>query len=304
MEYVRRGARGLVNQAWKDSADAIQSADGRLAHGPIAAVEVQGYLVDALRSAADLFEAHGRPDRVAEWRARADAVSRRLAVDFFVDRSAAGRGYLGLALDGDKRVVDALASNMGHLLWSRAVDEATGQRIAGHVADPTLFSGWGVRTLAITNAGYAPVSYHRGSVWPHDTALIVHGLARYGHSEAVAKLSRGLLAAAPAFDYRLPELFSGIPDDGHGFPVAYPANCRPHAWAAASALLLLRAWLGLEADLPRGVLRLRPAVPPGMDEIVIRGLRLGRSQIDIGWREGVLAVDGVPGSINVLTSAP
>lgn len=129
----------------------------------------------------------------------------------------------------------------------------------------------------------------------------MHGLARYGLDDAAATRSQGLLAAAPAFEYRLPELFSGIADDGHGFPVAYPASSRPQAWAAASPPLLLRAWLGLEADLPRRVLRFRPAVPPRIARVVLRGLRLGQSRIDVDWRDGVLDVDGVPSSISVLT---
>jgi glycogen debranching enzyme len=301
VEYSRRAGRGLVNQGWKDSSDAIQFADGRLARGPIALIEVQGYLIDALRSAADLFEALGRRDRVAACRARAAALSGRLASDFFVARSPAGEQYLGLGLDGEKRVIDALASNMGHLLWSRAVDEPTAAGIAAHLTSPTLFSGWGIRTLATTNAGYAPVSYHRGSVWPHDTALIVHGLTRYGQVEAAAMVSRGLLRAAPSFDYRLPELFSGLPDDGHGFPVAYPTSSRPQAWAAASPLLLIRAWLGLEADLPNGILWLRPAVPSGIERIVLRGLRLGPWRFDVRWRSGALDIEGLPGSIRVLS---
>lgn len=301
IEYRRRGRRGLLNQAWKDSGDAIQWADGTLALGSIATIEVQGYLVDALRSGADVLEAHGAAgERVAGLRHRATELAARIASVFRVDLSSAGRDYLGLALDGDKRVVDALASNMGHLLWSRAVPPAMAQRIARQLVAEPLFAGWGVRTLAAANAGFLPVSYHRGSVWPHDNALIAHGLARYGLIEPMARISAGLLRAASAFDYSLPELFAGLADDGHGFPVAYPAASRPQAWAAAAPLLLLRAWLGLEVDVPRGRLWIAPAPPAGIDRVELRGLAIGGSRVDIRWSEGRLDVAGLPAGLTVV----
>lgn len=301
VEYGRQGRHGLVNQAWKDSADAIQSAEGALARGPIATVEVQGYLVDALRSGAEVLEAHGADgERVAELRRRATEIEARIETAFRVDASIAGTDYLGLALDGHKRVVDALASNMGHLLWSRAVTPALAERIARHLADEPLFAGWGVRTLAATNAGFLPVSYHRGSIWPHDNALIVHGLARYGLTEPMGRISAGLLRAAEAFDFGLPELFCGLADDGHGFPVPYPAASRPQAWAAAAPLLLLRAWLGLEVDVPRGRLWIAPAPPDGVDRLLLRGLAVGRARVDIRWSDGRLDVEGLPADLTVI----
>lgn len=190
---------------------------------------------------------------------------------------------------------------MGHLLWSRAVGPALAERIARHLADEPLFAGWGVRTLAATNAGYLPVSYHRGSIWPHDNALIVHGLARYGMTAPMGRMSTGLLRAAAAFDYALPELFAGVADDGHGFPVAYPAASRPQAWAAAAPLLLLRAWLGLEVDVPRGRLWLSPAPPEGIDRLELRGLAIGRSRVDVRWAHGRLDVEGLPAGLTLIT---
>ena len=302
IEYRRGGRRGLLNQAWKDSGDAMQWADGALARGPIAAIEVQGYLVDALRSGADVLEAHGAAgEQVAGLRQRAAEIAARIASVFRVAGSSAGRDYLGLALDGHKRVVDALASNMGQLLWSRAVAPAMAERIARHLVDTPLFAGWGVRTLAATNSGFLPVSYHRGSVWPHDNALIAHGLARYGLIEPMARISVGLLRAAAAFDYSLPELFAGLADDGHGFPVAYPAASRPQAWAAAAPLLLLRAWLGLEVDVPRGRLWIAPAPPAGIDRLELRGLSIGGTRVDIRWTDGRLDVAGLPAGLTVVT---
>lgn len=301
VEYRRQGRRGLANQAWKDSGDAIQWADGTLARGPIATVEVQGYLVDALRSGADLLEALGTGgERVADLRRRAREIETHIEAAFGVDASMAGADYLGLALDGRKRVVDALASNMGHLLWSRAVRSGVAERIARHLVAEPLFAGWGVRTLAATNAGFLPVSYHRGSIWPHDNALIAHGLVRYGLTEPMGVISEGLLRAAAAFDYSLPELFSGLADDGHGFPVGYPAASRPQAWAAAAPLLLLRAWLGLEADVPRGRLWIAPAPPAGIDRLELRGLAVGGSRVDVVWAEGRLDVDGLPAGLTAI----
>lgn len=301
VEYRREGRRGLVNHAWKDSGDAIQSADGDLARGPIAMIEVQGYLVDALRSGADLLEAHGAGvERVADLRRRAAEIATRIEAAFQVDVSLAGSDYLGLALDGRKRVVDALASNMGHLLWSRAVRPPVAERIASHLVGEPLFGGWGVRTLATTNAGFLPVSYHRGSIWPHDNALIVHGLARYGLTSPMDRVSAGLLRAAAAFDFGLPELFAGIADDGHGFPVAYPAASRPQAWAAAAPLLLLRAWLGLEVDVPGRRLWISPSLPDGIDRLELRGLAIGRALVDISWSSGQIDVDGLPADLTVI----
>lgn len=300
--YQRKFRHGLANQAWKDSADAVQSAGGTPAQGPIAMVEVQGYLVDALRSGAEVLEAHGAASaRTAELRRRASELESRIESAFEVSASRAGAGYLGLALDGRGRVVDGLASNMGHLLWSRAVRAPVAERIALHLVDEPLFAGWGVRTFAATNAGFLPVSYHRGSIWPHDNALIAHGLARYGLTAPMARISAGLLRAAAAFDYSLPELFAGIADDGHGFPVAYPAASRPQAWAAAAPLLLLRAWLGLEVDAPNGRVWLAPSPPDGIDRLLIRGLAIGRARVDIHWSGGRLDVDGLPAELSLVS---
>jgi glycogen debranching enzyme len=302
VEYQRQGRHGLANQAWKDSGDAIQSADGTLARGQIATVEVQGYLVDALRSGAEVLEAHGvASGRVADLRRRAAAIEAQIEAAFQVDTSLGGEDYLGLALDGRKRVVDALASNMGHLLWSRAVRPEVAERIARHLVAEPLFAGWGVRTLATTNTGFLPVSYHRGSIWPHDNALIAHGLARYGLTAPMARISTGLLRAAAAFDFALPELFAGLADDGHGFPVPYPAASRPQAWAAAAPLLLLRAWLGLEVDVPHGQVWISPSPPDGIDRLLLRGLAIGRARVDIGWSSGRLDVEGLPADLTVIT---
>lgn len=310
LSYSNSSIHGPLNQAWKDSGDAIQSADGRLPDGPIATVEVQGYLVDALRAGAELLEAHGgSSSQIADLRGRADEIATRIASSFWVDDATAGTAFLALALDGDKRPVDALASNMGHLLWSRAVDSTTAHLIARHLVGGPLFAGWGVRTLASTNVGFVPVSYHRGSIWPHDNALIVHGLARYGLIEPMHDISRGLLRTAPAFGYGLPELFAGVADDGHGFPVAYPAANQPQAWAAAAPLLLLRAWLGLEVDVPHGQLQLSPALPPGIGRVVLRGLAVGDERMNLSCRsDGDVDVDGLPDGLELrirnLSAAP
>jgi glycogen debranching enzyme len=243
VEYeCRNRTTGLVNQCWKDSWDSIQFADGRLARGPIATCEIQGYVYDALRRSARLAREvwHGLAfgERLDD---RADALRIRFREVFWMP----DRGFHALALDGDKRQVDALSSNVGHLLWSGILDDAEAAATAEILLDAQLYSGWGVRTLGTREAGYNPLGYHTGTAWPHDNSLIAAGLARYGHDEAAGTIARSILAAAPYFEYRLPEVFAGFPASQTAVPVAFPTASRPQAWAAGSALLLLTVLLDL-----------------------------------------------------------
>lgn len=244
LEYPGRTDRGLRNQGWKDSWDAIQFADGTIAEGPIALAEVQGYTYRALLDAAELFRAAGEEAEAASMRREAAALAERFRCDFWLEEV----GYPALALDGEKRRVDAVASNAGHLLWTGILSPEQEALVARRIVSPELFSGWGIRTLATSNRGFKPVSYHVGSVWPHDTAIAIAGLARAGFPGEALTLASGLLDAAPHFSYRLPELFSGFPRDAFGFPVGYPTTSSPQAWAAASVLLLIRVLLELEPD--------------------------------------------------------
>jgi len=238
LEYADETGHGLANQGWKDSGDSIQFADGTLAVGPIALAEVQGYAYEAAVSGAALLDAFGREGGDA-WRAWAAAMAERFRETFWLEDEH-GR-YPGIALDGQKRVVDSLTSNVGHLLGTGILSPEEAATVAARLVDPTMSSGFGLRTMATTSGGYWPLSYHGGSVWTHDTAVVVAGLVREGLTDEAAVLSEGLLRAAADFGYRVPELHSG--DAAGDVPVAvpYPAACRPQAWSAASAVVVLAA---------------------------------------------------------------
>jgi glycogen debranching enzyme len=262
VEYqCRNPTTGLVNQCWKDSWDSMQFADGTLARGPIATCEIQGYVYDAQRRSARLAREVWHDQALAEQlEQRASGLRTRFSRDFWMPE----RGCHALALDGDKRQVDSLTSNIGHLLWSGILDDDEAAATAERLLEDQLYSGWGVRTLGTHETGYNPLGYHTGTVWPHDSSLIVAGLARYGHTEAARKIAAAILAAAPYFEHRLPEVFAGYPAELTSVPVAFPTASRPQAWAAATPLLLLTTVLDLQpqdtsgaADLPEGIGRLR-----------------------------------------------
>jgi glycogen debranching enzyme len=246
VEYARRNPRsGLVNQCWKDSWDAIQFADGTLAKGPIATCEIQGYVYDAQRRAARLAREVWDDTALAErLERRAADLRERFRRDFWMP----GRGCHALALDGDKRQVDSLTSNIGHLLWSGLLDEAEAAATAERLLGEELWSGWGVRTLGAREGGYNPLGYHTGTLWPHENSLIAAGLARYGHREEATAVASAILGAAPHFEHRLPEVFGGFPAAATVVPVAFPTASRPQAWAAGTPLLLLTTLLDLHPD--------------------------------------------------------
>jgi len=258
VEYeCRNRETGLVNQCWKDSWNAIQFADGRLAEGPIATCEIQGYVYDAqLRSARLAREVWGDEALADRLERRAGSLRESFRRDFWMPE----RGCHALALDGEKRQVDSLTSNIGHLLWSGLLDEVEAAGVAERLLGEELFSGWGVRTVGAREAGYNPLGYHTGTVWPHDNSLIAAGLARYGYHEAAATIAAAILEAAPYFEHRLPEVFAGFPKSLTTVPVAFPTASRPQAWAAGTPLLLLTTLFGLrpestdaDAELPGGI---------------------------------------------------
>lgn len=214
---------GLVNQGWKDSVDGTTFADGRVADAPLAVAEVQGYTYAAYRARAHLADAFSDPATSRRCAERATALRRRFDERFWLP----DRGWFALALDADKKPVDALASNMGHCLWSGIVGADRAAAVAAHLLSPAMFSGWGIRTLASSMGAYDPMSYHNGSVWPHDNALCVAGLVRYGFDREARRVAAGLLAASPVFGHRLPELFGGYDRTETGRPVPYPTSCSP-----------------------------------------------------------------------------
>lgn len=271
VEYGRTNSTGLVNQGWKDSWDGVRHQDGSLAEPPIALAEVQGYAYAAYRARARLLLQSGDVPGSILWDRKADELKAAFNERFWL----ADRGWYAMALGGDKRPADALASNMGHCLWTGIVDDSRAAQVADLLVSPMLNSGFGLRTLASNAVGYNPLSYHCGSVWPHDTAVAIAGLARAGYGEHARALAEGLLRAASAFGRHVPELFGGFDRQEFGVPVPYPAACSPQAWASASPLLVLRALLGLEPDHSGGVVRLRPVFLEGMSELTVDGLWLG-----------------------------
>jgi glycogen debranching enzyme len=267
VEYAcRNSATGLANQCWKDSWDAIQFADGTLARGPIATCEIQGYVYDARRRAARLAREVWGDEALA---GRLERQAADLRECFRRDFWMPGRACHALALDGEKRQVDSLTSNIGHLLWSGILDEDEAAATAERLLEDQLYSGWGVRTLGAHEAGYNPLGYHTGTVWPHENSLIAAGLARYGHREAASTIASSILRAAPYFEHRLPEVFAGYPASMTSVPVAFPTASRPQAWAAGTPLLLLSTLL----DLHPGCDDTDVEVPCGIGHVSLRSRR-------------------------------
>jgi glycogen debranching enzyme len=260
VEYERRTDRGLPNQSWKDSHDSQRFADGRLARTPIAPCEVQGYVYDAKRRLAEVArDAWDDPALADRLEREARELRARFDEAYWVDRRG---GYYALALDGDKRRVDSLCSNIGHLLWSGIVPDERVDALTEALLGDGLWSGWGIRTMSTLDAGYDPLGYHVGTVWPHDCSLIAQGLARYGRWEDAFRIARVVLEASSYFDHRLPEAFAGLPREEAPFPIPYPAACSPQAWAAAATVLLLQVVLGLRPD--RRTRTLETVAPAGV----------------------------------------
>jgi glycogen debranching enzyme len=279
VEYGRRTEGGLANQGWKDSHDSVFHADGRLADGPIALCEVQGYVYAAKTGAAAMARRLG----LAAVAARLDGEAGRLRSRFEEVFWCEELGTYALALDGRKRPCRVRSSNAGHTLFTGIAAPERASQVVGQLMDTTSFSGWGIRTVPNTEARYNPMSYHNGSVWPHDNALIALGFSRYGHQGAVTRIFDGLFAASTHMDLRrLPELFCGFPRRRGTGPTLYPVACAPQAWAAATPLSLLQASLGLSFDpAGRRIHFERPRLPGFLNEVTLRGVTLGDARIDL-----------------------
>lgn len=278
VEYHRQSETGLVNQGWKDSAFAIFHADGELANGPIALCEVQGYVFAGKRHAATLAMALGDPATAARLDAEAEKLRRNFEAAFWCEELST----YALALDGDKRPCRVIASNAGHTLLTGIAAPDRAERVAATLMRVGCFSGWGIRTVALTASRYNPISYHNGSVWPHDNALIALGMARYGLKEPVLRVFTGLFDAASYWEpRRLPELFCGFPRHRMA-PTMYPVACSPQAWASAAIFALVQASLGLQFDHCAGEIRFdRPRLPDFLERLHLRGLRLGDGEADV-----------------------
>ena len=302
VEYGAQTSQGLVNQGWKDSQDAIFHADGRLAQGPIALAEVQAYVYAAWRAAERITRRLGDPERAIGFEQKADAMRRRFDERFF-DESL---GSYVLALDGDKKPCRVRASNAGHALFAGIAFPERAPEVVRTLMGSSCFCGWGVRTIASTEARYNPMSYHNGSVWPHDNALIAAGFARYGFRREAARIFEGLFDASTYVDLRrLPELICGFPRQQTRGPTFYPVACNPQAWAAASPLYLIQSCAGLAFDAAARRITFRePILPHFLDEIVLRGLTVPGGSADVALRRSnrhvVVDVLDKRGSVSVL----
>jgi len=308
IEYKRKTERGLRNQGWKDSWDGVPHLDGTPAEPPIALVEVQGYCLDARRRMARLYRQLGRREDAARCAIAAQRLARRLDEAFWMEKA----GTYALALDGEKRQVQTVASNAGHLLFSRAVPEARARRVARVLMSPESFSGFGIRTLARGQHPYNPLSYHNGTIWPHDNSLIAMGLSNYGMQKVAAQVLSGAYDASRQFrHYRLPELYCGMGRGEGDLVVSYPVSCSPQAWASGAFFLMLRGCLGLYPDAPRRRLKIvNPHLPPGVQRLILERLRVGDTRVTVDFTcsggscfAAVRDVEGEPLAIRIEVGA-
>ena len=277
-EYQRRSADGYYNQGWKDSGDAIVTSDGSLAKLPIALCEHQGLVVAAKRAWADVLQTvYDESHHAIRLRSEADRLAGQIEERFWWEEE--GIYYLGL--DGDKRPIDSVSSNPGHLLWQQAIDPERAASVAKRLLADDMWSGWGIRTLSAHHVAYDPLSYQRGSVWPHDNAIAAAGSRAYGLNEEASTVAASNFDAASRFaSQRLPELFAGFTRDAGAFPVQYLGANVPQAWSSGAIVYLVTTLLGLDASARDGILRLHPCLPEWMSEVTLRQLRVGDSSID------------------------
>ncbi len=298
VEYASRSEHGIRNQGWKDSHDSICYRDGRLVEPPIALAEVQGYVFDARMQMADYFTKLGEPERAARLCHQAAELRERFQRDWWIEEEQC----FALALDADKRKVPSVSSNPGHCLWAGLFDNDAADRLGMRLMADDMLCGWGVRTLSSKEPTFNPMSYHNGSVWPHDNSLVIAGLKRYGMDERAMRVADEVIDAAVRFPLnRLPELFCGFARDRRYFsmPAQYPVSCSPQAWAAASIFLIVQAMLGFRPDADANRLVVRPTLLGRINEITLENLRVGTHQIDLEIRQ-----DGARPRVTVLRGGP
>lgn len=284
VEYLTRSSVGLRNQGWKDSGDSMVYPDGSLVEPPIALTEVQGYVYDAWRRAADLYQLWGENDLAKVLRDRAADLYQRFNERFWME----DEGFYCLGLDKNKQQIRSITSNPGHLLTFGIVPQERAQKLVKRLFEKDMWCGWGIRTLSANNPAYNPISYQLGSVWPHDNSIIAAGLKRSGYDREANRIAEGIFAAAGYFDAgRMPELFAGIERQANGFPVPYPDANIPQAWAAGSIFLLIRTILGLQANASKQQLKIQPLLPEWLPDLELTNLRVGEATVGLRfWREG------------------
>jgi len=292
IDYARGAKSGLANQGWKDSQDSVFHADGRFAIGPIALVEVQGYAFAAYLAMAELARRRGDEAMGSAWTATAERIRETVERRFWME----DEGFYAIAIDGSGEPCRVLSSNPGHLLFARLVAPQRARKVTEHLLQRRFAAGWGVRTLAVGEPRYNPMSYHNGSVWPHDTAMATLGLSHYGERDGVIALMASMFETADALEMRLPELYCGFQRQAGEPPVAYPVACLPQAWAAGSVFMMLQACLGLTVTA-EGVTVVDPRLPIGIDRLWIEGLQVGEHCLDIAFERH-------HGRVEVLTKAP
>jgi glycogen debranching enzyme len=282
IDYARGAASGLANQGWKDSQDSVFHSDGRFAIGPIALVEVQGYAFAAYRAMAALARKRGEDEQAALWTTTAERIRQTVERRFWMD----DMGFYAIAIDGEGELCRVRSSNPGHLLFTKLAAPQRARKVAEQLLSRKFAPGWGVRTLAVGEARYNPMSYHNGSVWPHDTALCALGLSHYGERDGVVALTAAMFETAANFEMRLPELFCGFQRSAGEPPVAYPVACLPQAWAAGAVFMMLQACLGLTIDGVAGkVIVVDPRLPIGIDRLWVDALHVGNEVIDLAFEQ-------------------
>ncbi len=305
IEYHNRANKGLINQGWKDSGEAIVDAHGRLAKPPISLVEVQGYVYRAKTGLAALFARAGENKRAEQLRKEAEELHAKFNQDFWLEE----KGIYTLALEENGKPLRVVSSNAGHALWSGIAEPEKAKRTAERLMENDMFNGWGIRTLSSAERGYNPTGYHLGTVWPHDSAMIAVGFRRYGFDQAAERIMKGILEAAMNFkSYRLPELFAGFSRDDYSVPVHYPVACHPQAWAAGSIPYLISSFLGLAPEAFEERLRIRrPMLPDFVGRLQVHQLRVGNAKVDLHYErqaDGKIKVEviKVDGKLEVITS--
>ncbi len=279
VSYEKHSSKGLVNQGWKDSADAIVNPDGTLAYPPIGLVEVQGYIYAAKEKLSQVFVHLGKPELARQLSREAADLKARFNIDFWLEKEK----FYAVAIDGHSQPVATVTSNPGHALWSGIIDRDRAAYVVNRLLANDMFSGWGIRTLSSRAPRYNPLGYHLGTIWPHDNSLIAMGFKRYGFMDEVNEIATALYDACRSFDYyRLPELFCGVPRTRYNVPVRYPIACSPQAWAAGSMLMLLQAMIGLEPNAAAEELNIvRPRLPAWLERVSFSRMAVGNAKVDL-----------------------
>lgn len=281
LTYRQEAEQGFPNQGWKDSANSLVHRSGKLADAPIALIEVQGYICRAKSGLADIYMALGQQERSESLKREAAGMSEQIERYFWMEEEQ----FYSVALDGELQPVSSVTSNPGHLLWNTLLRPERARRVASRLLAEDMFTGYGVRTMSSRAAGYYPMSYHNGSVWPHDNGMMMLGCLQAGRFEEAAGIASGLLrTAAEVPDYRFPELLCGYGSKEYGRLIPYPATCSPQAWSGATAFVMLQAALGLQADALHGRVFLQPNLPPDIQELKAEGISLGRGVLDLELR--------------------